>query len=93
MLDAVVTDLPFKSGDEVAVMVNGLGGTPISELYLIYGRVHEQLEAKGIKPVRSYVGEYCTSLDMAGCSLTLVRLDDELKELLAAPAEIAMRIF
>jgi dihydroxyacetone kinase-like protein len=93
MLDAVVTDLPFKSGDEVAVMVNGLGGTPISELYLIYGRVHEQLEAKGIKPVRSYVGEYCTSLDMAGCSLTLVKLDDELKELLAAPAEIAMRIF
>jgi dihydroxyacetone kinase-like protein len=93
MLDAVVTDLPYKSGDEVAVMVNGLGGTPISELYLIYGRVHEQLEGKGIKPVRSYVGEYCTSLDMAGCSLTLVRLDGELKELLAAPAEIAMRIF
>jgi dihydroxyacetone kinase-like protein len=93
MLDAVVTDLPFNSGDKVAVMVNGLGGTPISELYLIYGRVHEQLEGKGIKPVRSYVGEYCTSLDMAGCSLTLVRLDDELKELLAAPAEIAMRIF
>jgi phosphoenolpyruvate---glycerone phosphotransferase subunit DhaK len=93
MLDAVVTDLPYKSGDEVAVMVNGLGGTPISELYLIYGRVHEQLEARGIKPVRAYVGEYCTSLDMAGCSLTLVKLDDELKELLAAPAEIAMRVF
>ena len=93
MLDAVVTDLPYKSGDEVAVMVNGLGGTPISELYLIYGHVHEQLEGKGIKPVRSYVGEYCTSLDMAGCSLTLVRLDNELKELLEAPAEIAMRIF
>ncbi len=74
-------------------MVNGLGGTPISELYLIYGHVHEKLEAQGIKPVRSYVGEYCTSLDMAGCSLTLVRLDDELKELLEAPAEVAMRIF
>jgi phosphoenolpyruvate---glycerone phosphotransferase subunit DhaK len=59
MLDAVVTDLPYKSGDEVAVMVNGLGGTSISELYLIYGRLHEQLEARGIRPVRSYVGEYC----------------------------------
>jgi len=93
MLDAIVTDLPYKSGDEVALMVNGLGGTPISELYLIYGHVHEKLGAQGIKPVRSYVGEYCTSLDMAGCSLTLVRLDDELKELLEAPAEVAMRIF
>jgi dihydroxyacetone kinase-like protein len=93
MLEAIVTDLPYESGDEVAVMVNGLGGTPISELYLVYGHVHESLEQRGIKPVRSYVGEYCTSLEMAGMSLTLVRLDDELKELLSAPAEIAARIF
>jgi dihydroxyacetone kinase-like protein len=93
MLEAIVTDLPYNSGDEVAVMVNGLGGTPISELYLLYGHVHKNLEERGIKPVRSYVGEYCTSLEMAGMSLTLVRLDDELKELLAAPAEIAARIF
>jgi phosphoenolpyruvate---glycerone phosphotransferase subunit DhaK len=93
MLEAIVTDLPYESGDEVAVMVNGLGGTPISELYLVYGHVHEALEQRGIKPVRSYVGEYCTSLEMAGMSLTLVRLDDELKELLSAPAEIAARIF
>jgi dihydroxyacetone kinase-like protein len=93
MLEAIVTDLPYESGDEVAVMVNGLGGTPISELYLLYGHVHENLEKRGIKPVRSYVGEYCTSLEMAGMSLTLVRLDDELKELLSAPAEIAARIF
>src|SRR3954468_14632625 len=93
MLEAIVTDLPYNSGDEVAVMVNGLGGTPISELYLLYGHVHKNLDARGIKPVRSYVGEYCTSLEMAGMSLTLVRLDDELKDLLAAPAEIAARIF
>lgn len=93
MLEAIVTDLPYRSGDEVAVMVNGLGGTPISELYLLYGHVHEALEARGIKPVRSYVGEYCTSLEMAGMSLTLVRLDDELKDLLSAPAQIAARIF
>jgi phosphoenolpyruvate---glycerone phosphotransferase subunit DhaK len=93
MLEAIVTDLPYNSGDEVAVMVNGLGGTPISELYLLYGHVHKSLEARGIKPVRSYVGEYCTSLEMAGMSLTLVRLDDELKDLLSAPAQIAARIF
>src|SRR3954464_5698186 len=89
MLEAIVTDLPYESGDEVAVMVNGLGGTPISELYLLYGHVHRQLGERGIDVGRSYVGEYCTSLDMAGASLTLVRLDDELKELLSAPAEIA----
>ncbi len=93
LLEAVVSDLPSSSGDEVAVMVNGLGGTPISELYILYARAHEQLEARGITVGRSYVGEYCTSLDMAGASLTLVRLDDELKELLSAPAEIAARIF
>jgi dihydroxyacetone kinase-like protein len=93
MLEAIVSDLPYESGDRVAVMVNGLGGTPISELYLVYGHVHEALEQRGIQPTRSYVGEYCTSLEMAGMSLTLVRLDDELEELLSAPAEIAARIF
>ena len=93
LLDAVVSDLPFSSGDRVALMVNGLGGTPISELYLAYGHAHKQLDAKGISVARSYVGEYCTSLDMAGASLTLVKLDDEIKELLLAPAEIANHVF
>jgi dihydroxyacetone kinase-like protein len=93
MLDAVVSDLPFESGDEVALMINGLGGTPISELYILYGHAHEELEKRGIKVVRNYVGEYCTSLDMAGASITLVKLDDELKELLDAPASIAVRVF
>ena len=93
LLEAVVSDLPFESGDEVALMVNGLGGTPISELYLIYGYAHEQLASRGINVVRNYVGEYCTSLDMAGASLTLVKLDDELKSLLEAPAEIPIRVF
>jgi dihydroxyacetone kinase-like protein len=93
LLEAVVTDLPFESGDEVALMVNGLGGTPISELYLIYGYAHEQLASRGINVARNYVGEYCTSLDMAGASLTLVKLDDELKSLLEAPAEIPIRVF
>lgn len=93
LLDAVVTDLPYESGDSVALMINGLGGTPISELYILYRRAHQQLAERGITVGRSYVGEYCTSLDMAGASLTLVRLDDEIDALLAAPAEVAVRIF
>lgn len=93
MLEAVVSDLPYKQGDNVALMINGLGGTPISELYILYGRAQEQLAARGIQVQRSYVGNYCTSLDMAGYSLTLVRLDDALAKLLEAPAEVAVRIF
>jgi dihydroxyacetone kinase-like protein len=93
LLEAVVPDLPFNSGDDVALMVNGLGGTPISELYLLYGYAHEQLARRGINVRRNYVGEYCTSLDMAGASITLSRLDDEITGLLAAPAEIAIRTF
>ena len=105
MVEAIVTDRKpakdgngtvdpiFKSGDEVALMVNGLGGTPISELYLLYGRAHEQLEKRGIKVWRSYVGEYCTSLEMNGMSITLCKVDNELKKLLTAPAEIPIRVF
>jgi dihydroxyacetone kinase-like protein len=105
MLEAILTDrkpIPgtddredpiFHSGDEVALMVNGLGGTPISELYLVYGHVHEQLANRGIKVWRSYVGEYCTSLEMAGFSITLCKVDDQLKKLFTAPAEIPIRVF
>jgi phosphoenolpyruvate---glycerone phosphotransferase subunit DhaK len=93
LVTAVVEDLPFTSGDRVALMVNGLGGTPVSELYLVYGLAHKQLADLGIEVHRSYVGEYCTSLDMAGVSITLVRLDDELVDLFAAPAETPIRVF
>jgi dihydroxyacetone kinase-like protein len=93
LLEAVVSDLPYSSGDNVALMVNGLGGTPISELYILYRRAHQQLAERGINVTRSYVNEYCTSLDMAGASLTLVKLDDEIDALLAAPAEVAVRVF
>lgn len=93
LLTAVVDDLPYRSGDRVALMVNGLGGTPISELYLLYGRAHHRLADRGIEIGRSYVGEYCTSLDMAGASITLARLDDEIDSLLGDPAEIAIRVF
>ena len=93
LFDAVSQDIPFNSGDRVAIMVNGLGGTPITELYVLYARVHERAEQAGYKVVRNYVGEYCTSLEMAGASVTILRLDDELEKLLAAPAECAARIF
>jgi phosphoenolpyruvate---glycerone phosphotransferase subunit DhaK len=90
---SVVTDLPFGAGDDVALMVNGLGGTPVGELYLLYGYAHESLAERGINVRRNYVGNYCTSLDMAGVSITLGRLDPEIGELLTAPAEIAIRTF
>jgi phosphoenolpyruvate---glycerone phosphotransferase subunit DhaK len=93
LLEAVASDLPYKAGDEVALMINGMGGTPISELYLLYGYAHEQVEKRGMKIKRNYVGEYCTSLEMAGFSLTMVKLDPELEGYLAAPAEIAIRVF
>jgi dihydroxyacetone kinase-like protein len=93
LFEAVAQDIPFNSGDRVAIMVNGLGGTPITELYVIYAKAHELAEKAGYKVVRNYVGEYCTSLEMAGASLTILRLDAELEKLLDAPAETAARIF
>lgn len=93
LLGAVVPDLPYKPGDRVALMLNGLGGTPISELYLLFGIAAQKLADQGIWVVRSYVGEYCTSLEMAGASLTLVQLDEEIERLLDAPASIVNRIF
>jgi dihydroxyacetone kinase-like protein len=87
LTEKVLNDLPFKSGDEVAVMVNGLGGTPLMELFIVNKKVAAMLAERGIKVFRTYVGEFMTSLEMAGCSVTLLRLDEELKELLAAPAD------
>ena len=85
--------MPFNSGDRVAIMVNGLGGTPITELYVMYAKAHELAEKSGFTVVRNYVGEYCTSLEMAGASLTILKLDDQLEKLLDAPAKVAARIF
>jgi len=87
LLGRIVEDLPFKSGDEVAVLVNGLGGTPLMELCIVNRKVSAMLAGLGIRIFRTYVGEFMTSIEMAGCSVTLLRLDDELKGLLAAPAD------
>lgn len=80
MCDVILADLPFKSGDEVVVLVSGLGSTPLMEQYILYGEVEKILESKGIKVHKSLVGNYFTSLEMAGATLSVMRLDDELKE-------------
>jgi dihydroxyacetone kinase len=82
----VVADLPFRSGDEVALLINGLGGTPIQELFILNKEVRYILEEKSIGVHQTMVGNYMTSIDMAGASVTLLRLDAELKRLLVAPA-------
>ena len=74
----MLADLPFSRGDAVIAFVNGLGGTPLIELYLMYGEIARILDAHGVNVTRSLVGSYITSLDMAGCSLTLLRVNDDL---------------
>jgi dihydroxyacetone kinase-like protein len=86
IMEHVVQDLPFEAGDEVAVLVNGLGATPPEELYIIYRAVHKKLTQSEIRIHRAYVGEYATSLEMAGASISLMRLNNELKRWLDAPA-------
>jgi dihydroxyacetone kinase-like protein len=88
LLGSVIEDIPYEEGDEVALMVNGMGGTPLMELFVANRRANQILEEKGIKIHKTFVGEYMTSLEMAGVSLTLLKLDDEMKELLDAPTEI-----
>jgi dihydroxyacetone kinase len=86
LIEAVLTDMDLASGDEVSVLVNGLGATPQEELYLVFRQVHKVLSGRGISVYRPYIGEYATSLEMAGCSVSVLRLDAELKALLDAPA-------
>jgi len=82
----VIEDLPFKRGDEVSVLINGLGATAPSELYILYRKVSEILDGQGIKIYKPFIGEYATSMEMKGASVTLFKLDDELKGLLDAPS-------
>ncbi len=86
LMGKILPDVPYVKGDEVAVMINGLGGTPLMELYILNQEVRAILEEEGIHTYRTYVGEYMTSLEMAGASITLLKLDPELKGLLDAPA-------
>ena len=81
----IIDDLPFQSGDRVLAFVNGMGGTPLLELYVIYRKLAEILDGRGVQIERSLVGNYITSLEMAGCSITLLKLDDEFIRLWDAP--------
>ncbi|MDR0653184.1 MAG: dihydroxyacetone kinase subunit DhaK [Synergistaceae bacterium] len=87
MVDIVLPDYPFTSGDELVALISGLGATPIMELYILYDEVERLLSGEGIKIYRPYVGNYFTSLEMMGATLTLMKVDDELKKLIDAPAE------
>jgi dihydroxyacetone kinase-like protein len=84
LVDTILKDFDY-SGSEVAVLVNGLGSTSLMELYIMFDNIADELESKNVKIYRSFVGEYITSLEMGGCSLTLLKLDDELKELIDKP--------
>lgn len=92
--DVILPDLPITKGDEVAVILSGLGSTPVLELYILYNDIERKLTEKGINIFKAYVGNYFTSLEMAGATLTLTKLDDELKECIAYEAySVGLRQF
>lgn len=89
LVTAVADDLALAGGERVLLLVNGMGGTPASELYVVYGQARRLLEARGVEVARSLVGSYVTSLEMQGASVTVLRLDDELTALWDAPVHTA----
>ncbi|MEO1016109.1 MAG: dihydroxyacetone kinase subunit DhaK [Pseudomonadota bacterium] len=89
LIAAIAEDIKPERGEEVLLLVNGMGGTPLMELYLMYDAAARCCADRNIKVARSLVGNYCTSLEMAGCSITLVKLDDEMKSLWDAPVHTA----
>ena len=93
MVDKIVSDIPYKEGDEVALLINGLGATPLMELYLLNNSASAAISKRGIKIYKTFVGNYMTSIDMAGASITLLKLDDEMKTLLDSPSDApAMKV-
>ena len=89
LLTPILDDLPFGSGDKVLAFVNGMGGTPLIELYVVYNKVAQMCVDRGVTIERNLVGSYITSLEMAGCSITLLKLDDEMTRLWDAPVHTA----
>jgi dihydroxyacetone kinase-like protein len=92
LVSSILEDLPVEQGSDVSVLVNGLGATPLEELYIIYRTVHRALEEKGIRIYSRYIGEYATSMEMAGLSVSILRLDEEMKELMDVPFITPFRI-
>jgi dihydroxyacetone kinase-like protein len=89
LIEPVIKDLPYKSGDEVLLFVNGMGGTPLIELYIAYRKAHEIATKHGLKVVRKLVGPYITSLEMAGMSITMLKMDEDLTKLWDFPVKTA----
>jgi dihydroxyacetone kinase-like protein len=89
MMERLLADMPLAGGDRVSIMVNSLGATPPEELYILYNKVKAALELTGSKIVMPLIGRYATSMEMAGVSFTLCKLDEELETLLAAPCDCA----
>jgi len=89
MSGPIVDDLPFSKGDEVLAFVNGMGGTPLIELYLVYNELTRFLQGRGVTITRNLIGSYITSLEMAGCSITLLKMDYDLTRLWDAPVKTA----
>lgn len=87
LVEEVLPELELKDGDEAAVMVNGMGATPLMELYILNNRIHDLLKEKGVKTELTLVGNYMTALEMAGASLTVLKLTEELKELVRKPCQ------
>ena len=89
LMKPVVEDIPFKSGDKVLLFVNSMGGTPLIELYVVYRKAVEIAKKAGLKVVRNLIGPYITSLEMAGASITMLKMDDDLLKLWDAPVKTA----
>jgi dihydroxyacetone kinase-like protein len=87
LMEPILTDIPYKAGDEVLLFVNGMGGTPLVELYIVYRKAHELATKAGLKVVRNLIGDYITSLEMAGTSITMLKMDDRLTKLWDAPVK------
>jgi len=87
LMEPILSDIPYKQGDEVLLFVNGMGGTPLVELYIIYRKAYEIAEKNGIKVVRNLIGPYITSLEMAGTSITMLKMDDDMLALWDAPVK------
>jgi dihydroxyacetone kinase-like protein len=89
LMEPIINDIPYKAGDEVLLFVNGMGGTPLIELYIVYRKAHEIATKHGLKVVRNLIGSYITSLEMAGTSITMLKMDDDLLKLWDAPVKTA----
>jgi len=87
LMEPIISDIPYKSGDEVLMFVNGMGGTPLLELYIVYRKAHEIASKHGLKVVRTLIGPYITSLEMAGTSITMLKMDSDLLKLWDAPVK------